>query len=66
MDDDDLMTPPEVAALFRVDPRTVVYWARNGRLAFVRTPGGHLRFRVGDVQEVLRGERNDVARYPSR
>ena len=28
-----LLTPAEVAALFRVEPRTVGTWSRNGRLA---------------------------------
>lgn len=41
-------TPPyttgEVAALFRVDPSTVVRWAESGRLAYFLTPGGQRRF----------------------
>lgn len=39
-----LLTPSEVAALFRVDPKTVTRWAKAGRLDSVRTPGGHHRF----------------------
>jgi excisionase family DNA binding protein len=48
-----LLTPGEVAALFRVDPKTVTRWASNGRIPSIRTPGGHRRFRKDDVQRYL-------------
>jgi len=44
-----LMTPAEVAAFFRVDPKTVVRWAQAGRLASIRTLGGHRRYKESDV-----------------
>jgi excisionase family DNA binding protein len=50
------MTPGEVAALFRVDPKTVTRWAASGRISSIRTPGGHRRFRESEVQALLRGE----------
>ena len=31
--DDTLLTPAEVAALFRVDPKTVTRWAKAGKLS---------------------------------
>ena len=40
-----LLTPGEVASLFRVDPKTVTRWATAGRIGSIRTPGGHRRFR---------------------
>ena len=42
---DALLTPAEVAALFRVDPKTVTRWARAGKLTSLRTLGGHRRYR---------------------
>ena len=51
--DDDLMTPAEVAAVFGVQAKTVAAWARAGRLASVRTLGGHRRYRREDVQRLL-------------
>ena len=51
-----LLTPGEVAALFRVDPKTVTRWAASGRISSIRTPGGHRRFRESEVRELLRGE----------
>ncbi|MEU8277405.1 BldC family transcriptional regulator [Microbispora bryophytorum] len=38
------MLPAEVAAVFRVDPKTVSRWAAAGRIDSIRTPGGHRRF----------------------
>jgi excisionase family DNA binding protein len=49
-----LLTPSEVARLFRVDPKTVTRWAAAGRLEYVKTPGGHHRFSEEHVREVLR------------
>lgn len=49
-----LLTPTEVAALFRVDPKTVTRWNKAGKLACIRTVGGHRRFRESDVRALLR------------
>ncbi len=50
-----LLTPGEVAALFRVDPKTVTRWAAAGRIGSIRTPGGHRRFRESEVRALLEG-----------
>ncbi|WP_040157772.1 BldC family transcriptional regulator [Mobilicoccus massiliensis] len=50
---DDLMTPAEVAALFRVDPKTVTRWAVAGKLHSLRTLGGHRRYRASEVHALL-------------
>lgn len=49
-----LLTPAEVAARFRVDPKTVTRWANAGKLSSVRTLGGHRRYRRDEVEELLR------------
>ena len=56
---DRLLTPGEVAALFRVDPKTVTRWAASGRIGSIRTPGGHRRFRESEVRTLLRGDLGD-------
>jgi excisionase family DNA binding protein len=53
---DRLLTPGEVAALFRVDPKTVSRWAAAGRIGSIRTLGGHRRFRESEVRALLEGE----------
>lgn len=55
-----MLTPGEVATVFRVDPKTVTRWARTGRLHAVTTPGGHRRYREGEVKALLRGEEYQV------
>lgn len=50
---DELLTPGEVAALFRVGLTTVARWADSGYLPSLRTPGGHRRFRRADVDALL-------------
>jgi len=45
-----LLTPSEVAALFRVNPKTVTRWARAGKLQAVRTLGGHRRFKASEIR----------------
>lgn len=52
---DRLLTPGEVATLFRVDPKTVTRWAAAGRINSIRTPGGHRRFRESEVRTLLDG-----------
>ncbi len=53
---DALLTPAEVAALFRVDPKTVTRWARAGKLTSLRTLGGHRRYRESEVRALLDGD----------
>ncbi|GHE97892.1 MULTISPECIES: BldC family transcriptional regulator [Amycolatopsis] len=60
-----LLTPGEVAALFRVDPKTVTRWATAGRIGSIRTPGGHRRFRESEVNALL-AELTTDASEPSR
>ena len=51
--EETLLTPGEVAARFRVDPKTVTRWANAGKLTAVRTLGGHRRYRRSEVDELL-------------
>jgi excisionase family DNA binding protein len=50
-----LLTPSEVATLFRVDPKTVTRWAQAGKLTSIRTLGGHRRYREREVRDLLAG-----------
>jgi excisionase family DNA binding protein len=52
-DDDTLLTPSEVAAMFRVNPKTVTRWARAGKISAIRTLGGHRRFRASEIRHFL-------------
>lgn len=61
---EELLTPGEVAQLFRVNPKTVTRWAAMGRLTVVRTLGGHRRFPASQVEALLAGNRT-AATAPS-
>lgn len=50
-----LLTPSEVAALFRVDPKTVTRWAKAGKISSIKTLGGHRRYREAEVRRLLHG-----------
>ena len=52
-DSETLLTPSEVATLFRVDPKTVTRWAKAGKLTSIRTLGGHRRYRAAEVRSLL-------------
>jgi excisionase family DNA binding protein len=50
---EQLLTPSEVAAMFRVNPKTVTRWARAGKISAIRTLGGHRRFRASEIRRFL-------------
>jgi excisionase family DNA binding protein len=43
-----------VAALFRVDPKTVTRWAKAGKLTSIKTLGGHRRYKESEVKSLLK------------
>jgi excisionase family DNA binding protein len=53
MPENTLLTSAEVAAMFRVSPKTVARWAQTGKISAVRTLGGHRRFPASDVRRSL-------------
>ena len=56
VDSERLLTPAEVAEMFRVDPKTVTRWAKAGKLTSIRTLGGHRRYREAQVKALLNGD----------
>jgi excisionase family DNA binding protein len=50
------LTPAQVAALYGVTDKTVARWADDGRLTFIRTPGGTRRYSRAQVEHIMRGE----------
>ncbi|MDN3240833.1 BldC family transcriptional regulator [Glycomyces tritici] len=51
-----LLTPSEVAAMFRVDPKTVTRWAKAGKISAIRTLGGHRRYRESEIRALINGD----------
>ena len=63
-----LLTPAEVAAMFRVDPKTITRWAKAGKLHSIRTLGGHRRYNEAEVRSLLTGSEpaQDTAAQPEQ
>ena len=53
MGNNDVLTPSEVADLFKVDPKTVTRWAKAGKLVCFFTAGGHRRYHRADVLALM-------------
>lgn len=49
--DENLVSLAEAAKILGVHPATVRNWADRGHLPFQRTPGGHRRFRLSDLEQ---------------
>ncbi|MGI5118595.1 BldC family transcriptional regulator [Marinactinospora thermotolerans] len=62
--DQRLLTSGEVAAMFRVNLKTVTRWVKTGRLTSIRTPGGKHRFRERDVIALLDQTAGDARPRP--
>jgi excisionase family DNA binding protein len=53
----ELLTTGEVARMFRVDPKTVSRWAKEGKFTEYRTPGNHWRFDAAECLAMLHAGR---------
>lgn len=48
----DYLRTAEVARLLHVSPKTISRWAKEEKLPFVRTLGGHRRFPAERIREL--------------
>ena len=62
---ENLLTPAEVASLFRVDPKTVTRWAKAGKLTSIRTLGGHRRYKESEVKSLLKSISPNTSSSPA-
>ena len=42
----------EVAAILQVSPKTVSRWAKEGKLPFLKTLGGHRRYPAAEIRQL--------------
>jgi excisionase family DNA binding protein len=47
------LLPAEVADLLSVSPKTVSRWAKEGKLPFMSTLGGHRRYPEAEIRELV-------------
>jgi excisionase family DNA binding protein len=50
----------EVADLLHVSPKTVSRWAKEGRLPFLKTLGGHRRYPEAEIRDLAEGLREEA------
>jgi excisionase family DNA binding protein len=43
----------EVAAILHVSPKTVSRWAKEGKLPFMKTLGGHRRYPAAKIRQLV-------------
>lgn len=48
-----LLTVTDAAAMLGITTRSLYYWEATGRVASLRTPGGHRRYRTEDLEVLL-------------
>ena len=53
---EQLLTVEEVCQYLRITRATVDNWRQAGKLVALKTPGGHLRFRLSEIQRLLKEE----------
>jgi excisionase family DNA binding protein len=49
----DLMLPSQVAAIWKINAKSVIRWVKAGRIRSVKTAGGHHRIPVSAVRASL-------------
>ena len=47
------LLPAEVAELLSVSPKTVSRWAKEGKLPFMKTLGGHRRYPEAQIRQLI-------------
>jgi excisionase family DNA binding protein len=47
------LLPAEVAEMLSVSPKTVSRWAKEGKLPFMKTLGGHRRYPEAEIRELV-------------
>jgi len=50
----EVLRTRDVAEAFQVSERTIVEWARRGRIPSIRTPGGHRLYPADKIREIAR------------
>jgi len=50
---EQLLTINEVTSIFQVSRQTIYNWVKAGRLKAYKPGGGPMRFKVGDIEDLL-------------
>ena len=56
--DEKLLTPSDAAAMLNISPTTIRVWAQEGKIPFTATLGGHRRFKLSDIDNLINIPKN--------
>jgi excisionase family DNA binding protein len=59
-EDPSYLRTSEVAEILFVSPKTVSRWAKEGKLPFLRTLGGHRRYPEAEIRELANELRDEA------
>jgi excisionase family DNA binding protein len=59
-EDPRYLHPAEVADILHVSPKTVSRWAKEGKLPFLKTLGGHRRYPEAEIRELAEELREEA------
>jgi excisionase family DNA binding protein len=59
-DAEPFLHPSQVADLLHVSPKTIARWAKDGRLPYQRTLGGHRRDPEPAIRQLAAGQAQEV------
>jgi excisionase family DNA binding protein len=51
---EDLLTTVQVARILNVHRAAVNKWVTKGQITAIRTPGGHIRIRRSDIEDLFK------------
>ena len=52
--------PAQVADILHVSPKTVSRWAKEGKLPYLKTLGGHRRYPEAEIRDLAEGLRTEA------
>jgi excisionase family DNA binding protein len=58
--DPSYLRTDEVAEILSVSPKTVSRWAKEGKLPFLKTLGGHRRYPEAEIRDLAEELREEV------
>jgi excisionase family DNA binding protein len=64
MEEPSYLRAAEVAEILHVSPKTVSRWAKEGKLPFMKTLGGHRRYPAAKIRELAEQLRQEPTEEP--
>ncbi len=60
MSKEKYISPKDITSLYGVSSQGLRKWSIEGKIKYIRTPGGHRRYNIVDVGNIIKGETDNV------